>query len=207
MATSDRPGATGGASTTRRPRLAPIDLNGGITVTASPASLFDFLDHSHQQLQRQLTVLRRLTRQLADHGLAPPEREELRRAVAWFNHDGRQHHLDEEKHVFPALLASSDEQVVQTARRLRQDHGWIEENWLELVPALDAAAGGYAWFDPDTLAQGVELYEQLCLDHLVLEESLAYPRAREQLDPAALAQAGVEMARRRAVRAAKTPGP
>ncbi|NTV88696.1 MAG: hypothetical protein HGA21_18395, partial [Burkholderiaceae bacterium] len=40
-------------------------------------------------------------------------------------------------------------------------------------------------------------------DHIVLEESLAYPQARERLDPALLASMGVEMARRRAIRDAK----
>ncbi|QTD47491.1 hemerythrin domain-containing protein [Ottowia testudinis] len=166
--------------------------------------MFDFLDHSHQQLQRQLGVLKRLARQLAQDELTARERDELRQVIAWFNTDARQHHLDEEKHVFPALLESSDEHVVHTTRRLRQDHGWIEENWLELAPSLEAAAGGYSWFDRDTLAHGVAVFEQLCLDHLVLEESLAYPEARERIHPADLERAGVEMARRRAEREARS---
>ncbi len=146
-------------------------------MTSTPA-LFDFLDRSHQELQRQLGALRRLVGAVADDALDAAGRDELKRTIAWFNREARQHHLDEEHHVFPPLLQSTDAHVVQTTLRLRQDHGWIEENWLELEPSLEAAAGGYSWFDRDTLAQGVEVFEQLYIDHLTLEESLAYPEAR-----------------------------
>ena len=68
---------------------------------------------------------------------------------------------------------------------------------------LKAAAGGYSWFDRDTLAQGVEVFEQLYIDHLTLEESLAYPEARARIDPTTLARASAEMAQRRAQREAR----
>ena len=171
-----------------------------MTASTSTPALFDFLDRSHQELQRQLVALRRLVGQVSDDALDAPGRDELKRTIAWFNTEARQHHLDEEHHVFPALMQSTDAHVVQTTLRLRQDHGWIEENWLELEPSLEAAAGGYSWFDRDTLAQGVAVFEQLYIDHLTLEESLAYPEARARIDPATLARASAEMAQRRAVR-------
>lgn len=174
-----------------------------MTNTAPPLGLFQFLDRSHQELQRQLQSLTRLAQQIAEDSLDAAGRTELKQTVAWFNGEARQHHLDEERHIFPALLQSTDANVVQTTQRLRQDHGWLEENWLELEPSLEAAAGGYSWFDPGTLQQGVQVFEQLYLDHLVLEESLAYPEARAHIHPAELEKAGVEMARRRAVREAR----
>ncbi len=171
-----------------------------MTASTPTPALFEFLDHSHQELQRQLVALRRLVGEVAADALDAPGRAELQQTIAWFNQEARQHHLDEEKHVFPALLQSTDEGVVQTTLRLRQDHGWIEENWLELEPSLEAAAGGYSWFDRDTLAQGVEVFEQLYIDHLTLEESLAYPEARARIDPTTMARASAEMAQRRAAR-------
>ena len=166
-------------------------------MTSTPA-LFDFLDRSHQELQRQLVALRRLVGAVADDSLDAAGRDELKRTIAWFNREARQHHLDEEHHVFPPLLQSTDANVVQTTLRLRQDHGWIEENWLELEPSLEAAAGGYSWFDRDTLAQGVEVFEQLYIDHLTLEESLAYPEASKRLAQTDTTGMGREMAARRA---------
>ena len=53
------------------------------------------------------------------------------------------------------------------------------------------------------LRQAVEVFQQLYLDHIVLEESLAYPEARGRIDPALLESMGREMAKRRAVRDAK----
>jgi hypothetical protein len=82
------------------------------------------------------------------------------------------------KHVFPSLLASNQEDVLQATHRLIQDHGWLEADWFEIEPALEAAADGNSWFDPNVLRQAVEVFQQLYLDHIVLEESLAYPEAR-----------------------------
>ncbi len=172
--------------------------------TAATPRLFNFLDKSHQQLDLQLKALARLADHIAEDSLGADQRAELRQVVAWFNREARQHHLDEEQHIFPTLLASSDLHIVQTTQRLRQDHGWLEENWLEIQPSLEAAAGGYSWYDPATLREAVRVFEQLYMDHLVLEESIAYPEARARIDAATLEKAGAEMAQRRAVREAKS---
>jgi len=47
------------------------------------------------------------------------------------------------------------------------------------------------------------VFSQLCLDHLMLEESLAYPEARAQIDADALTKADQEMEQRRASFAAR----
>ena len=67
--------------------------------------------------------------------------------MAFFAGPARTHHADEEKLVFPALLNSSDVELVQHVRRLQQDHGWLEEDWRELAPQIEAIAKGYNWYD------------------------------------------------------------
>lgn len=65
-------------------------------------------------------------------------------AIAQFlGTDARRHHEDEERHVFPPLLAGGDAGWVQTVLRLQQDHGWLEEDWLELESHVQAIATGY----------------------------------------------------------------
>ena len=64
--------------------------------------------------------------------------------------------------------------------RLQQDHGWLEEDWLELEPQLEAVANGYSWYDIDTLRAALPIFEQLYRDHIALEESLIYPEARRR---------------------------
>ena len=167
-------------------------------------SLFVFLDRCHLDIQQKLEQMMALATALEEGELTPALQAQARALTDWFNAEPRQHHLDEEKHVFPALLASNQEDVLQATHRLIQDHGWLEADWFEIEPALEAAADGNSWFDPNVLRQAVEVFQQLYLDHIVLEESLAYPEARGRIDPALLESMGREMAKRRAVRDAKT---
>lgn len=167
--------------------------------------LFNFLDHFHQAILVKLDAMQALAATLEAEGLTPAVRTQARQLADWFSAEARQHHLDEERHVFPALLTSADTEIQQTTHRLIQDHGWLEADWLEIEPSLAAAAEGHTWFDPAVLRHAVEVFRQLYLDHIVLEESLAYPQVRERIDPARLEAMGTEMARRRAVRDALAP--
>ena len=79
-----------------------------------------------------------------------------------------------------------------------QDHGWLEENWLHIAPAISALSTGSQWFDHAELQHALEVFEALYLDHLLLEESLAYPEAQKRLQAYDQAGMGREMAQRRA---------
>ncbi len=118
----------------------------------------------------------------------------------YFNGEARQHHLDEEKHIFPALLASQNAEIVQATEHLIQDHGWLEENWIQIAPSLEAAAGGNLWFDPAELRHALDVFEALYLDHILLEESIAYPEAKKRLQTLDTLGMGREMAKRRLMR-------
>lgn len=167
-------------------------------------AMFTFLDDCHQEMQRQLGLLSSLARDIEAEGLTLPVRGRAREVRAWFNVQAREHHLDEEHNIFPTLLASTDEEVAQAARRLTQDHAWLETDWMEIEPSLAAAADGYTWFDPAVLRYAVDVFCQLYTDHIVLEETLAYPAARSTIPVAELAAMGIEMARRRAIRETRT---
>ena len=171
--------------------------------TSYDKNLFAFLDRCHLDIQEKLEQMMALATAVESGGLTPALQAQARELTDWFNAEPRQHHLDEEKHVFPALLASNEENVLQATHRLIQDHGWLEADWFEIEPSLEAAADGNAWFDATVLRQAVEVFQQLYIDHIVLEESLAYPEARARVDPALLESMGREMARRRAIRDAK----
>jgi hemerythrin-like domain-containing protein len=93
----------------------------------------------------------------------------------------RQHHADEEARVFPGLLASGDEELAHHVRRLQQDHGWLEEDWMALAPQLQAVAQGYSWYELDALRHGVGVFTTLYHEHIALEESMIYPEARAQM--------------------------
>ena len=86
---------------------------------------------------------------------------------------------------------------MQAAEHLIQDHGWLEENWIQISPSLEAATSGNLWFDPIELRHALEVFEALYLDHILLEESLAYPEAKKRFVGIDTVGMGREMARRR----------
>lgn len=170
-------------------------------MSAAPnaTAVFEFLDITHREIQSQIKLLHALLDAIESDGLNPTNRDQARRVLDYFNGEARQHHLDEEKHIFPALLASQNAEIVQAAEHLIQDHGWLEENWIQIAPSLEAATGGNLWFDPMELRHAMEVFEALYLDHIVLEESIAYPEAKKRLMSANNLGMGREMAKRRAL--------
>jgi len=100
----------------------------------------------------------------------------------------REHHLLEEAAVFPALLASDDAELVTVVRTLMQDHGWIEQNWIEIAPQLRAVAQGHHWIDPAEFSHGAEVFLELCYGHAALEDTVIHPRAQSSVADAPAAQ-------------------
>jgi hemerythrin-like domain-containing protein len=82
--------------------------------------------------------------------------------------------------VFPSLLSSGDGALVQHVHRLQQDHGWLEEDWLELQPQLRAVVEGYNGYDLDFLRAAVPVFTELYRDHIALEENIVYPESRRR---------------------------
>lgn len=170
----------------------------------SAADGFVVLDACHGEILRMLEELSALLLQLELHGLTPEARRRAARIAEFFSTTARDHHQDEERHIFPALVDTGRPEVVQVVLSLQRDHDWIEEEWLDLAPHVLAVARGLRSFDLDALRAGVPVLDALYHDHIALEESLAYPAARAGMDGAQRNEMGREMAaRHRALRAAR----
>jgi hemerythrin-like domain-containing protein len=161
---------TTSATRTQRPVRPPAP--------ALPA--FEALDRTHRRVLEILGEFDRLLTHVDDQGADEVARASAAEIVAFFNEHARQHHADEERFVFPDLLASGDAELVQHVRRLQQDHGWLEEDWLELAPQIEAIAQGYSWYDLDMLRLALPVFTALYEEHIGLEESLIYPEARRR---------------------------
>ena len=165
--------------------------------TPSAHAVFEYLDAAHRDIEIQLQTLNALTSKLDGPGLTKAECDAAMTVLAFFRNEARHHHLDEEKHIFPTLLLSGEASVAATARHLTQDHGWLEQTWLEIDPGLEAAAMGNAWFDVAELRHAVSVFTALYHDHMSLEESVAYPMAHSRLHALSTEGMGREMAHRR----------
>ena len=159
--------------TAKKPRTAD-----GFVRPSMPA--LDALDAEHRDVMHTLADLARLIEALEDEGVTLHTRALAKKICHFFNTHARSHHAAEERLIFPKLLQSPDAVLVQHVVRLQQDHGWLEEDWLELEPQLQAVADGYNWYDLDMLRHALPVFELLYRDHIALEESLIYPEARRQ---------------------------
>jgi len=150
--------------------LAPITLHE-----------FDALDRTHADIVQTLKQLESLIERIDSGGIDDQARASAGAICAFFDGAARAHHDDEERVVFPPLLAGGDGELVQHVQRLQQDHGWIEEDWLELRPLLNTIAEGHGGHDPVALRQMCEVFCTLYVEHIALEESLIYPEAKRRL--------------------------
>jgi hemerythrin-like domain-containing protein len=176
------------------------------TPGASATSAFVVLDECHRQTLAALDKLEAIVERL-DSGVDQSTQTLAADVVRHFAATARQHHEDEERHVFPKLLVNADAETEQNILRLQQDHHWLEEDWWELEPHLDAIARGQNWYDAAFLRDGVEVFAALSRDHIALEETFLYPEARARTGPVEAQAMGREMAaRRRAARRAAASG-
>lgn len=145
------------------------------------ADPFKALDACHQQIHEHLAELADLLERLDANSNGVHFRQKAKTIEAFFSETARAHHAEEERNVFPGILLTGNAELVQAVQTLKQDHGWIEQNWIELAPLLRAIAQGEDWVDMDELRHNTEVFLNLCHEHIVLEETLIYPEAKARL--------------------------
>jgi hemerythrin-like domain-containing protein len=153
---------------------------------APPLPDFQRLDRTHKAAMDMLVAFDQLLTKLDGDGLDENAQGSAKTILAFFSGPGRQHHADEEHNVFPLLLAGGDAELIQHVHRLQQDHGWIEEDWHELSPQIEAIANGYNWYDLAMLRAALPVFTALYHEHIALEESLIYPAAQRHQEALAL---------------------
>jgi len=147
---------------------------------APPLPPFEALDETHHQVMLNLAQLAALHEHLASQGVDDGARQLAAEICTFFDGSARAHHAAEEQFVFPGLLNGGDAVMIGHVHRLQQDHGWLEEDWLELQPQLKAVSEGYSWYDIDALRAAIPIFTELYRDHIALEEDIVYPASRRQ---------------------------
>jgi hemerythrin-like domain-containing protein len=153
---------------------------------------FEALDACHQQIHVHLAELAALLRHIQTVGVDASVEKQAAAIESFFSGTSREHHAQEEATVFPPLLASGNAELVAAVRTLQQDHGWIEENWIELAPQLRAIAAGNHWVDEAEFQHGAEVFLDLCRGHVALEETLIYPESKARTAELAAGRAAVK---------------
>ena len=140
------------------------------------------MDAWHAQVRGHLDRLATLASRVENESVDAEARAEACAIEAFFSGSMQEHHRIEEEGVFPSLLASGDPEFVNIVRTLQQDHGWMEQNWIEVAPQLRAIAQGNHWIDPAEFMHGAEVFLELCYGHAALEETVIHKQVRERLE-------------------------
>lgn len=168
----------------------------------SPAVGFEqpyaMLAACHERVQRTLNLLERLLDHVAKQGHDAHSRSAAADVLRYFDRAAPLHHEDEEKHVFPRLLALGDEPLRDLVRRLQAEHAEMARLWACIRrPLLRWSAGGARDRPSAALRLLAARWQALYRRHIALEESRAFVAAAATMDAAALAGMGAEMQARR----------
>ncbi|MBA4109229.1 MAG: hypothetical protein C0487_06510 [Leptothrix sp. (in: Bacteria)] len=157
---------------------------------------FKTLSVCHADIAMMLDEMNELADLLGRERLSGVMMEKARAAHLFFSGHAIEHHLDEERHVFPALLAAGKPEWIGMVRKLQLDHALLEARWMKLGPLLHLLARGY-YSQPERLQDELRIFVEIYRQHMALEDSFAYPCARQQLNVEAVCTMNREMAHRR----------
>ncbi len=152
------------------------------TPIAGALPVLDRLDATHDQMRYWLGELQNLVSHMEDRGWDSWARDHARSVIDFFSHTARQHHLDVDRQLFPLITGRGDDFIESSVDRLRQDQGWLEENWREVLVQLQPVAEGFGGYDVDMLRHAADVYAALLVEHLALEKGLVFPAARASAD-------------------------
>ena len=142
------------------------------------------VDRCHLQMMIVVCELELLAAAVERHGFSGSVRASARSIASFFSTDAQRHHQDEERHIFPWLLANAGPGRLQAVLELQQDHRWLEEDWLKLAPQVQAVADGVDRNDRATLRQDAALFAALHRNHIAREDALIDLESRAKLHAA-----------------------
>ena len=185
--------------TTRIP-VSSIGLPGHHSPGAGFEEPFDMLSACHERVVRMLSLLARLREHLGTVGWDASAAQAAHDVMRYFDVAAPHHHEDEERHVFPALLADATCPLHDVVRRLQREHLVMTTNWavgrLVLTRIRDAHADTWQPLnaaDNASLDTFATLYDQ----HLKDEDERVFPAARQRAGGPQIQAMGTEMMNRR----------
>ncbi|WP_291012271.1 hemerythrin domain-containing protein [Hydrogenophaga sp.] len=186
--------------------VSAIGLPGHHAPAAGYEAPFEMLDACHERVERMLGLIQRLQQHLVEQGCDASARQAAQDVMRYFDLAAPLHHEDEERHVFPPLMAGPDAAVKALVLRLIQDHRQMELAWVDARSVLQTVAdhasqpGARPWTGL-TVWHQVKLndFARLYRQHLDDEDQVAYPAARGLLSEATLLTMSEDMMSRRGI--------
>lgn len=144
-----------------------------MTQTAVALASLELQDVTHQLVQQFIGELQDMLPDLMASRLTASQMNVLDKIVVFFDKEMKDHHREEESHVFPWLLQQGDPKLSEKVRILQSDHEQLRLGWQELKTGI-AQAQALSLADSDALRASFERYSVCFVRHLVLEESIQF---------------------------------
>lgn len=158
---------------------------------------YEMLAACHERVQRSLDLLARLIEHVRTKGHDTQSRAAAHDVLRYFDLAAPQHHLDEERHVFPRLLAHGSAQEQALVQRLQVEHRAMEALWAQLRPALQSWSAAHEPAELRALEPLAQRYAALYQHHLRDEDAQIFPVARALTPPHEIGAMSAEMQGRR----------
>ncbi len=182
--------------------MKPVPLTPTDGPQADHEQPFEWLRACHDRVERTLGLLQRLQEHVAQHGADAQAAEAATQVLRYFDLAAPLHHEDEERHVFPRLLASADARLHALVQRLQADHQAMAADWKRVRSALlrlQAAQGDDTWRWTDDERAIMWRFALRYEGHIAAEEGDAFVAAERAMTAAQRAAMSEDMMRRRAI--------
>lgn len=120
----------------------------------------------------------------------------------YFNIASPEHHLDEEHHLFPAIIALDPKltqpgsiEILQLINRLIKEHVESDALWIKLDAMLDEQSEDF-----NTLKNLSQQFKSSMHEHASIENEQIFPYAETHIGDIELRKIGLEIARRRGIK-------
>ena len=161
---------------------------------------FEMLSACHERVERMLALLIKLRQHLSAHGWDDQAAKAATDVMRYFDLAAPHHHLDEEMHVFPVILALYDATLDALVFRLKQDHLDMEKSWIVvkqlLASVVNADVNSWVAFN-DADNGALDAFAAAYNEHINQEECDVYPAAKLASSNDQLDAMSHEMMRRR----------
>ncbi|HWG19863.1 MAG TPA: hemerythrin domain-containing protein [Terracidiphilus sp.] len=174
-----------------------------IQIGARPDAGFDdpigMLKDCHRRIERFLDILCVVVERAPGRSLSDEETAAVHAALHYFRVGGQRHNADEEQSLFPRIRAHGSTEEIGDIGGLEHDHRTADELHQRVDSLYSAwiANDGLSSEQHAELATATAHLKKLYAQHIDLEERIVFPRAKQMLQPDAIAEIGREFRNRR----------
>lgn len=163
---------------------------------------FEMLEACHERVQRMLALLSRARVYGKVHGCDESFINAINDVVRYFESAAPQHHLDEERHVFPIILKLNNYDLSETVIRLKKEHRRMKILWtslrviFSLVTKFKPQKPVFSTEENFLIDEFISIYEI----HILVEERKIYPESIKRITDGELSDMSLDMMQRRGIK-------